>query len=75
MRNIDPDSEENQKAARENAAYVKMLQKLPAHLQDDASYLVCSECGRKSWGGDAVNSNCSMPQPSGEKCSGVMEGQ
>jgi hypothetical protein len=26
MRNLDPDSEENQKASRENQAYVKMLQ-------------------------------------------------
>src|SRR4051812_472038 len=43
---------------------------LPAHLREDAPYVVCSDCGRKSWGGDAVGTLCNMPQPSGEQCAG-----
>lgn len=45
---------------------------LPAHLRDDASFLQCSKCRRKSWGGDAVNSICGMIAPSGEKCEGIL---
>ena len=41
-----------------------------AHLRDDAPYVVCSGCGRKSWGGDA-GSRCGMPQPDGAPCEGV----
>jgi hypothetical protein len=42
-----------------------------AHLRDDAPYVVCSACGRKSWGGDAAGSRCGMTQPSGASCDGV----
>jgi len=48
---------------------------LPAHLRDDASFLQCSKCGRKSWGGDPVNSTCGITAPSGEKCDGILLGQ
>ena len=48
---------------------------LPPHLRDDASFLRCSHCGRKSWGGDAVNSPCAMTQPDGSTCPGILEGQ
>jgi hypothetical protein len=40
------------------------------HLKDDASYLQCSKCGRKTYSG-MVNSNCNMLQPSGKKCDGT----
>ncbi|HUX26538.1 MAG TPA: hypothetical protein VMV87_18200 [Burkholderiales bacterium] len=47
---------------------------LPAYLSDDASYLQCSKCGRKSWS-EKVNADCRMPQPGGAKCSGILEGR
>jgi hypothetical protein len=48
---------------------------LPEYLKDDASFLQCSACGRKSWGGTEVNSVCGMPQPSSPPCSGIMRGK
>lgn len=44
------------------------------YLKDDASFLQCSACGRKSWGGE-VNSTCGMRQPNGLSCSGIMRGK
>jgi hypothetical protein len=41
----------------------------PAHLRDDAPYLVCSKCGRYSWGSEP-GQLCDMPQPDGSKCPG-----
>lgn len=48
---------------------------LPPHLRDDANYLQCSKCRRKSWGGECVNAKCGMPSPSGEICDGILLGQ
>jgi hypothetical protein len=48
---------------------------LPEYLKDDASFLQCGECGRKSWGDTPVNSVCGMPQPSGQRCPGIMRGR
>jgi chromosome segregation ATPase len=42
---------------------------LPSHLRDDAPYLVCSGCGRKSWA--LQDRECGMPQPDGTRCLGV----
>lgn len=42
-----------------------------AHLRDDAPFVVCSACGRKSWGGSPAGSTCGMTQPSGASCSGI----
>lgn len=42
-----------------------------AHLRDDAPSVVCSGCGRHSWGGSAAGTSCEMPQPDGSRCSGV----
>ena len=47
---------------------------MPVHLRDDASFLQCSECRRKSWSGE-INSTCGMTQPSGNKCKGLLEGR
>lgn len=44
---------------------------LPAHLRDDAPFLVCSRCGRKSWGGDSAGKPCGMSQPDGSLCRGT----
>ena len=48
---------------------------LPPYLRDDASFLQCSKCGRKSWGGSEVNAICKMPQPDGSVCDGLLEGK
>jgi hypothetical protein len=56
-------------------AFFAKLPPMPAHLRPDASFLQCSKCGRKSWGGDAVNSICGMPSPTGKKCDGIFEGR
>lgn len=42
------------------------------HLKADAGYLQCSKCGRKTYSG-MVNSDCKMPQPSGETCKGIFK--
>ena len=47
---------------------------LPEYLKEDASYLLCSKCGRKSYGGDEVNSPCLMLQPDGSICEGILQG-
>lgn len=39
------------------------------YLAENAPFLTCSGCGRKSWTGD-VNAECGMTQPSGGKCKG-----
>jgi hypothetical protein len=44
---------------------------LPAHLQDDAPYIVCNKCERKSWSLDDLHEKCEMAQPSGYKCNGT----
>lgn len=46
----------------------------PIYLRDNASYLQCSKCRRKSWSGE-INSACNMPQPDGNKCDGLLEGR
>lgn len=43
---------------------------MPEHLKDDAPFLVCSKCQRKSWS-DRINSYCRMPQMNGTVCDGV----
>lgn len=48
---------------------------LPEWLRDDASFLVCSKCGRKSYAATVINATCEMPQPSGRACDGIMQGQ
>lgn len=48
---------------------------LPAWLHEDASFLVCSKCGRKSYAATVINFSCEMPQPSGKACDGIMQGQ
>jgi len=48
---------------------------LPAWLREDASFLVCSKCGRKSYAATVINAPCEMPQPSGKPCDGIMQGQ
>lgn len=45
---------------------------LPAHLREDAPYKQCSVCGRKSWEDPEHEAICWMPQPSGDKCHGVL---
>jgi len=47
---------------------------LPAWLREDASFLVCSKCGRKSYAATVINAPCEMPQPSGKTCDGIMQG-
>lgn len=42
-----------------------------AHLRDDAPYVKCSACGRKSWGGNVAGSVCGMTQPNGTTCVGI----
>lgn len=44
----------------------------PEHLRDDAPYLVCSHCQRKSWAVIGGEKPCRMPQPSGKVCSGIL---
>ena len=51
------------------------LFELRAYLREDASFLQCSKCRRKSWGGEPVNGICGMTQPDGGKCDGVLEGK
>jgi len=48
---------------------------LPPHLREDASFIQCNLCGRKSYGGEQVNTECSMKKPSGERCKGLLEGK
>lgn len=55
-------------------ALVKSGSDLSAHLRDDATYIQCSLCGRKSWG-ERVNSSCDLTQPDGKLCNGVLEGK
>ena len=48
---------------------------LPEWLRDDASFLVCSKCRRKSYAATVINATCEMSQPSGKACDGIMQGQ
>jgi hypothetical protein len=44
---------------------------LPYHLREDSPpLLVCSHCGRKSWGEDTAGGRCGMRQPNGYLCAG-----
>ncbi len=52
---------------------------LPEHLRDDAPYVQCSRCKRKSFaatagsvGGFPAGAVCGFPQPDGENCPGTM---
>lgn len=38
------------------------------HLLENAPFLLCDRCGRKSY--DLIETVCSMPQPSGRICDG-----
>jgi len=40
----------------------------------EVSFLRCSQCERKSYGGSGINSTCNMTQPSGDRCQGTLEG-
>lgn len=46
------------------------VQGLPAHLRDDAPFVRCSGCGRKTWTPSDRGSICGMPQPDGRTCTG-----
>lgn len=48
------------------------METLPAHLQDDAPFKQCSNCGRKSWEQPTVQTECGMKLPSGRYCAGQM---
>ena len=48
---------------------------LPEHLKDDASYLQCEKCKRKTYGGETINSKCNMLQPDNTRCDGVLKGK
>ena len=41
------------------------------HLYDDAPYLVCSVCGRKTWDLESESDVCQMPDPQGIRCQGT----
>lgn len=43
------------------------------HLEEDASFIQCNKCGRRSYT-SKVNSICSMPQPIGSNCDGLLVG-
>lgn len=42
----------------------------PPHLRDDAPYLQCDVCQRKTWAPTAHGTRCEMPQPNGKPCHG-----
>lgn len=42
----------------------------PAHLRDDAPFVQCGRCGRKTWDTDAFGTECRMTQPDGFPCGG-----
>lgn len=46
---------------------------IPVWLRDDAPFLLCSKCGRKSYGGEELNAPCDMPQPDDRRCDGVFQ--
>lgn len=45
---------------------------LPYHLSADAKGARCPSCGRTTWTRDELGKPCSMPQPNGSACDGVM---
>ena len=53
----------------------KAANDIPLWLHEGASFLRCSKCGRKSWSETEVNAACKMPQPGGQVCDGIMQGQ
>jgi len=42
------------------------------HLLDDAPYLRCSLCGRRTFDLQSEGKLCAMTQPNGTKCQGVL---
>lgn len=48
---------------------------LPPHLREDATFIKCNLCNRKSYGGESVNATCNMLRPSGGRCKGLLEGK
>ena len=49
------------------------VDRTPAHLRDDAPYVVCDTCGRKSWAKEHLDRTafCGMTQPNGYQCVGI----
>jgi len=47
---------------------------LQNYLKEDASYLECDKCFRKSYS-ERVNSNCNMLQTNGNTCNGILNGK
>lgn len=48
---------------------------LPAHLREDAPFLRCDQCRRKTWALRALNTRCGMTQPDGQKCEGTFKAE
>lgn len=46
---------------------------LPMHLRENASYLQCDCCGRKSYSGELFEP-CNFPAPNDKTCQGYMQG-
>lgn len=44
----------------------------PQHLNKNAPYKQCSNCGRLSWDQSTVRTECGMEYPSGKYCAGQM---
>lgn len=56
-----------------NGKEITKIEELPEnmrHLWNDAQYLICSKCGRKSYV-SKINSDCNMIQPDGSICTGI----
>lgn len=60
MRNIEPDSEENQRATRENEAYKKFLQSVVLNPQPCPSHSnrACIDCGEWAASGGGRCEDC-----------------
>lgn len=43
---------------------------LPDYLREDAPFVTCSGCGRKSWDRTSAGKMCLMHQPLGGRCVG-----
>jgi hypothetical protein len=48
---------------------------LPAHLRDDAPRQQCNSCGRFTVATGEFGAPCNMPQPSGQRCTGIFHGE
>ena len=52
---------------------MKSIKDLPEnlrHVHPDAQYLVCTDCGRKSYNAK-INESCKMKQPNESLCKGI----